>query len=94
MDVMGRERVEIELDADVLELARDAARAAGRVPDEVITEAASRQLRADALDDMLTRVRLRSDLTDEQALALSYEERDATRAGRDEFNSSKPPTAR
>lgn len=79
---MTRVRIEVELDADVLALATDAARATGRAPNEVITDAVGRQLRADALDGVLVRVRSRAKLTDEQALTLTYQERDAARAER------------
>lgn len=54
--------------------------ATGRAPDEVLTDAVGRQLRADALDDVLVQVRLEAHRR--EALALSYVERDAARAER------------
>lgn len=81
---MSRVRTEVELDEAVLRETEAAAARTGRDRDEVIEDVLRRELAGRRLDEVIARVRARSDLTGEQALALAYQERDALRAERHE----------
>lgn len=79
---MARVNTQVKLDERLLELIEQRATATGRDRDEIIEDALRRQLEDEGFQDVLAKVRQRSDLTDEQALELVYTELKAMRAER------------
>jgi hypothetical protein len=79
-DHMGsRQQVSIDLDADVAAILREHAAQAHLSEGEIV----DRAIRAYDLRSLLTQIRERSDLDEDQALALAREELKAARAERD-----------
>ena len=77
--VSARQHVSIDLDADVAAIVRAHAAQAHLSEGEII----DRAIRAYDLRSLLAQIRERSDLDEEQALALAREELKAARAERD-----------
>ena len=77
--VAARQHVSIDLDAEVAAILRAHAAEAHVSEGEII----DRAIRAYDLRSLITRIRLRSDLDEDQAMALVREELKAARAERD-----------
>jgi hypothetical protein len=75
----SRQQVSIDLDADVAAMLREHAAHAHLSEGEIV----DRAIRAYDLRTLLTQIRERSDLDEDQALALAREELKAARAERD-----------
>lgn len=75
----ARQHVSIDLDADVAAILRAHAAEAHLSEGEIV----DRAIRAYALRSLLAQIRERSDLDEDQALALAREELQAARAERD-----------
>ena len=73
---------QVELDAALLTTVDAVAGRLGIARDEVIEDSIRRGLAARVLGDLLARVRARSDLTEEQAAQVAYDEVRAARAAR------------
>ncbi len=73
---------QVELDAELLVTVDAVAGRLGIARDEVIEDSIRRGLAARALGDLLARVRARSDLTEEQAAQIAYDEVKAMRVAR------------
>jgi len=78
LDMATRERVNVDLDAEVAEILRKHA-AEAHVSEGVILD---RAVRAYDLRALLARLQAKSDLDDDQAMALAREELKAARAAR------------
>lgn len=74
--------VEVELDDDLLSRVDERVAATGKPRSEVIAEALRSQFGGGRLREILASSRERSDLTEEQAMALAISELDAYRAER------------
>lgn len=74
--------VEIELDEDLLARVDEQVAATGRDRSEVIAEAVRRQFGAGRLREVLTEVRQRSGLSEQEAMDLAVSELAAVRAER------------
>lgn len=79
---MARVKAEFELDSGLLQLAEDRAAATGTPRDRLVEDALRRVLEPSALTALAAEVRSRSNLTEEQATRLAYDELDAARAKR------------
>ena len=75
----SRQKVSIDLDADVAAILREHAAQAHLSEGEIV----DRAIRAYDLRPLLAQIRKRSDLDEDQALALAREELKAARAQRD-----------
>ena len=82
---------QVELDAELLTTVDAVAGRLGVARDEVIEDSIRRGLAARVLGDVLTRVRERSDLSEEQAVQAAYDEVKATRAARRTASSPTRP---
>lgn len=82
---------QVELDAELLITVDAVAGRLGIARDEVIEDSIRRGLAARVLGDLLARVRARSDLTEDQAAQLAYEELKAARAARRSASSPVAP---
>jgi len=79
---MARVKAEFELDSELLQLAEDRAAATGTPRDRLVEDALRRVLEPGALTALAAEVRSRSNLTEDQATRLAYDELDAARAER------------
>ena len=82
---------QVELDAELLTTVDAVAGRLGVARDEVIEDSIRRGLAARVLGDVLTRVRERSDLSEQQAVQAAYDEVKATRAARRTASSPTGP---
>jgi hypothetical protein len=77
---MSKVDARVALDATVLRGVDEEAARLGRSRDQVIEDSVRRGLAARTLSDIFTRVRESSDLSEEQAETLAYEELAASRS--------------
>ncbi|WP_322781207.1 ribbon-helix-helix protein, CopG family [Frankia sp. Cas4] len=87
---MSKVSAEVRLDATVLECLDAAARRLGRSRDELIEDSVRRDLAAQILSGVFVRIRRNSELTDEEAETVAYEELDAARVGENGTPSLSP----
>jgi len=85
---MARKKTTIYLEPDLLNATKALAASSGRREYEVVEDALRAYMRSDEagqarqeLKDLLDRVAERSTLTDEEAMAIAYDELHAARAG-------------